>query len=290
MEKLQLEYFEMVAKTLNISKAAELLYISQSSLSQTIKRLEKEVGYPLFDRSGKHIRLNKNGTVFLSCVQRMKEIFDDSMVEMAENNHRLQREVTLFMGCASLFLPKLLVYLKKNTTDVSFHVTQWNYGAKDDSYADLQIIAVSRPLTGDNVSLLLEEDILLALPHGHPLMEKERILSSDLANEEFISLNPAWSLEESIMEIFSQKDFHPSVAIQVDNPTILRQLLCEGLGIAFIPDKTWGTSFAKGALELRPLADISMKRYIYLLWREGFLKQNVQECIPLIQKFFQTEF
>ena len=70
MEQLPLKYFEIVAKTLNISKAAEQLFISQSSLSQTIKRLETEVGYPLFDRNGKHITLNENGIIFLNCVRQ----------------------------------------------------------------------------------------------------------------------------------------------------------------------------------------------------------------------------
>ncbi len=65
MELLQLEYFKMIAKTQNISAAAKELHVVQPSLSQLLKRLEQEVGVPLFDRVGKHIQLNTYGQVFL---------------------------------------------------------------------------------------------------------------------------------------------------------------------------------------------------------------------------------
>ena len=58
MELLQLQYFQVIARTQNISAAAEQLHISQPSLSQILKRLEQEVGAPLFDRVGKRIVLN----------------------------------------------------------------------------------------------------------------------------------------------------------------------------------------------------------------------------------------
>lgn len=55
MELLQIKYFKAIAETENISKAAGQLYIAQPSLSQTLKRLEDELGTPLFDRTGKRI-------------------------------------------------------------------------------------------------------------------------------------------------------------------------------------------------------------------------------------------
>lgn len=287
MEQLQLKYFEIVAKTLNISKAAEQLFISQSSLSQTIKRLETEVGYPLFDRNGKHITLNENGIIFLNCVRQIREIYTNAIEEINERNSNHSRELNIHIGCASLFLPELMVYLKKNTHDILFRISQWNHDTCSNEDADLKIIASSEPINKVNASLLLKENILLALPGNHPLLNKHTITTEDLIHEEFISLNQDWSLEQTILQQCEQKNFHPEVSIRVDNPTILRQLLCEGLGIALIPEKTWGTSFAGGSLCLRKISDLSIKRYVYLIWKDGFLKENIKKCIPLIQEFFQ---
>ena len=68
---LRLNYFKVIAKTLNISSAAEQLSISQSSLSQSLHRLEAELGYPLFDRKGKRIILNSNGAILLKYVEKI---------------------------------------------------------------------------------------------------------------------------------------------------------------------------------------------------------------------------
>lgn len=69
MELLQIKYFKVIAETENISKAAEQLYIAQPSLSQTLKRLEDELGTPLFDRTGKRITLNCAGKTFSEILQ-----------------------------------------------------------------------------------------------------------------------------------------------------------------------------------------------------------------------------
>ncbi|MDF2587938.1 MAG: hypothetical protein K0S41_1779 [Anaerocolumna sp.] len=288
MDIQQLEYFEIVATTMNVTKAAEQLYISQSSLSQTIKRLEAEVGYPLFQRNGKHIILNENGFIFLNCVQKIKESLRSANDEMKERNQTVRRELRIFVGCASLYLPDLLVYLKGNTKDILFRIYQWNNIVQNSQDMDLKIIALSKPQDKVNSFLLLEEDILLALPKKHILNNKDTIQLSDLIKEEFISLNSSWSLENTITEQCKLKGVNLFVTIQADNPVILRELLRKNLGIAFIPEKTWGNSFVEGGLELRTITDFSMKRYVYLEWQEGYLRQNVTQCITLIKNFFNT--
>ena len=82
MNIFQLRYFVSVAQLENISKAADLLHLSQSSLSKSIAKLEAELGMPLFQRSGKHIVLNEQGRrfwEFSSMVLRELEFTIDDM-------------------------------------------------------------------------------------------------------------------------------------------------------------------------------------------------------------------
>lgn len=79
MELLQIKYFRIIAETENISKATQQLFIAQPSLSQTLKRLEDELGVPLFDRKGKKITLNKAGRIFLK--------YCDEITASIENAH-----------------------------------------------------------------------------------------------------------------------------------------------------------------------------------------------------------
>jgi len=56
--------------------------------------------------------------------------------------------------------------------------------------------------------------------------------------------------------------------------------------MAFVPEKTWGVDFAKGMLELCTITDFSIKRYVYMSWKTGYLAQNTKKCIALIKDFF----
>ena len=286
MEKLQLEYFLSVAQTLNISKSAELLHISQPSLSQTIKKLETEIGYPLFDRSGKHITLNHNGTIFFNCVKKMKQLYENALEEIAENHQIKNKKIAINVQCASYFLPQLMLYMEEALPDSTFQIFQQNHSGSGHREADLTITAVSRPLHDDCASLLLEENILLAIPKNHRLYQRQSISVSDLDSENFISLNPQWLLQKMIFEECRQKNFEPQTLIQVDNPDLLRRLIAEKLGLAFVPEKSWGKLFSDGEFDLRKVSDLTIKRYVYVMHNEGFMRENVQKCIQYIEKFF----
>ncbi len=287
MEKLQLDYFLSVAETLNISRSAEMLCISQPSLSQTIKKLEGEIGYPLFDRNGKHISLNRNGHIFLDCVRKMKQLYENALEEIAETNEVCNRNITINMRCASHFLPQLLLYLGERLQDAAFQISQQNHGGSENEEADLIIAAVSEPLNDKCASLLLEENIMLAVPKNHRLFRRKKISTADLQDENFISLNPSWSLEQMIQTACNKKSFVPNVLIRLDNPDLLRRLLVEKIGLAFVPEKTWGKAFSKGEFDLRPVSDLSIKRYVYVMWKEGFVRENVRQCIRCIEDFFR---
>ena len=79
MELLQIKYFRIIAETENISKATQQLFIAQPSLSQTLKRLEDELGVSLFDRKGQKITLNKADRIFLK--------YCDEITASIENAH-----------------------------------------------------------------------------------------------------------------------------------------------------------------------------------------------------------
>lgn len=70
MELLQLQYFLTVARLEHVTEAARSLHVTQSSLSKTIQRLEEDLGVPLFDRTGRKLRLNEFGSRFLHRAER----------------------------------------------------------------------------------------------------------------------------------------------------------------------------------------------------------------------------
>lgn len=287
MDSLQLKYFKIVAQTQNISHAAQMLYISQSSLSQTIRHLEKELGYSLFNRVGRHICLNTNGEIFLEFANKLDQSYSSMLTQLEEINEKYQHTVKLDIQCASLYLPQILSYLREELPGISFGVSQRNHDIQLNVDADIRLYSLSGLVEESNNALLLEENILLALPKEHPLVNKETICLEDLKEAEFVGLNDSWSLQKIVEEQCSARGIQLSTSIQVDNPDILRRLLCQNLGLSFVPEKTWGVDFANGMLELRTITDFSIKRYVYISWKAGYLPQNIKKCITLIKTFFQ---
>lgn len=284
MEWNQLQKFLVVAREENISRAAELLDTSQPSLSQTIKRLEEELGYELFEREGKRIRLNESGRIMMQTVMQMDELMNNTRLRLEELNGRHHPEVAIHIGTASTLLPQLLLYLRERNPQIHYQIHQWK-PEHAESEDDIQILAGEIGSYLEDEVLLIEE-IQLALPRSHALVGKEQIYLSDLLQEEFISLNERWELGREIMREAHKRLFSPKMTMFVDNPNMMRELLRAHLGIAFVPATSWH-DFAGEEIVIRPVEDFSLKRVIYLRTKaRKHLTKEQKECIGGIREFF----
>lgn len=108
MELYQLEQFKAAAELSHITKAAQMLSISQPALSKNIHALEKELGYPLFDHIGKNIRLNRNGEILLRHVREIFCSLDNARRELEEANTNKAPSISLCVKAASKLLPEIL--------------------------------------------------------------------------------------------------------------------------------------------------------------------------------------
>jgi len=93
MDLRQLEYFQMVAKTKNITRAAEQLHVSQSTITLSIQKLEDELSVLLFDRSQKQLSLTTEGHVFVQKVSDALNLLQDGIAEV--NDYRQLKKAPL---------------------------------------------------------------------------------------------------------------------------------------------------------------------------------------------------
>lgn len=291
MEWNQLQKFMVVAKEEHFSRAAELLNMTQPSLSQTIKRLEEELGYPLFWRNGKKISLNESGRIFLQTVKQMNELMQNTRIQLEELNGKSHSNVSIHFTAASKLLPELLLYLKKRNPETQYHIRQWQ-AEKEANEDDIQILSSALENTDrkpEEQDVLMTEKILLALPENHALLKKDKIVLSDLVQEEFASLNEYWQLGREIKEAMERVSFVPKATMIVDNPNMMRELLKARLGIAFVPSVSWD-AFAGDEIVLRPVEGINLSRYIYLRTKpRKYLTREQKECIQGIKEFFASK-
>ena len=95
MDFRKVESFKLVAELQSITKAADVLHVSQPALSRTIHQIEKEVGAPLFDRVGRTIVLNENGIIFLRYANKAISAIDSARNEIAANQLASKTSLTL---------------------------------------------------------------------------------------------------------------------------------------------------------------------------------------------------
>lgn len=285
MELQQLEYFRIIAKNQNISASAKQLFIAQPSLSQTLKRLENEVGMPLFDRVGKQIVLNKAGEIFLKHVNAVFQSLDNAKRELQTYKEDTLKNVCICVQSTSLLIPEIISEIQ--TAYPKMHLQLLQHADMELMPYDLKIFSDYTHISESSETILMEEPLGVVIPKKHRLAKKDNLTISDLANESFISLSTGHNLYNIISHYCKECDFTPTISTYVDSPNIMRDLLKINLGIAFIPKYTW-EHFYSDSLVFKHVSDLPMKRYILLSWDESrYMTPSVEHCKQIIINYFK---
>lgn len=286
MELLQLQYFRELARNGHLSRTAESLHIAQPSLSQILKRLECEIGVPLFDRVGNRIVLNESGRIFLMYTDEVFAALDRAAMELEDAGSRRKKTVALYICSASMFLPELVRQIQQKDPQIRLQIFCKSPGGMSE-YPGLCI--TSSPVCPDETTcskLLLKERIKAALPAGHPLAARDHLLWEDLEGESFLSLDDESDLTLAVRHFCGIKGIEPNITTYVDTPSVMRELLRLNLGIAFIPEYTW-EGFAPDTVVLRSVEDLPMERYLMLSWDEKSCQTPAwNTCKDIITEFF----
>lgn len=288
MELLQLQYFCELARTGHLSRTAEKLHIAQPSLSQTLKRLESELGVSLFDRVGNRIVLNNSGRIFLSHVEEIFATLNRAKVELESSLGRKKQTVSLYICSASMFLPEIIRRIQYAAPDIRLQIFHRPADGQSE-YPGLYL--TSSPVCPEEdpcSEILLKEQIKAALPAGHPLAEKFQLKWTDLKDEPFLSLDSESDLTTAVLYYCRLKGISPNVTTYADSPAVMRELLRLKLGTAFVPECTW-RGFAPDTVVLRNVEDLPMERYLLLSWKSNVYPTPAWElCKDIITEYFAT--
>ncbi|WP_055072071.1 LysR family transcriptional regulator [Clostridium massiliamazoniense] len=227
MELLQLKYFQAVAKHENITKAAKELHISQPSLSITIKRLEDELGVPLFRRIGKNIELNQFGKVYLKHVDSILINLDNAKAEVLELYGIRNTQISL-SSTATLFLTGLLKEFLISYPNIK--MVQSIHNREDILNAlklgNIDFAITSPPIQDLNVETinLMDEEIVVVVNKDHPLAQKKFIYLNELRNENFMELTENYSFRDTTNALYKAAGFIPNIVFEGDT-SILSELI-----------------------------------------------------------------
>ena len=242
-------YFLTIVKEGNLNRAAEVLYVSQPSLTKYIQRLERQLGAPLFDRTVSPMRLNDAGSLYYRYLMEQTAQEEEMLSQIAEINH--MERGTLRLGipsyCGQCYLPWVLKEFTARYPSVTLELVEGRGERIERAVADQQIDLGIVHLPVSNSTLryqaLFSERVLLAVPrkNGSSTPEvdgKVNILEgsiSDFANYSFIMPHPEQKLGQIVTDLFCRANFTPKVLFTSQNVATMLSMTALGLGAGFIP-------------------------------------------------------
>ena len=248
MEVHQLAYFESVSRHLHFTRAAEELNVAQPSVSQQIRKLEDELGTPLFHRMKRNVALTEAGTLFLRHTRAILQQLEEARVEVQELSGL--RRGSLAVGAppsvGTHLLPKALAAFSRKHPGIS--LTFREAGSRtlvkllEDGELDLAVVIqpIRHPVL--ETMPLLEEELLLAVPRSHRLATRTgRVKLGELATEPFVLLREgAYDIRDQTLAACRKVGFEPNVALDGGEMDSVLRFVAEGLGIAILPEMVLG--------------------------------------------------
>ena len=272
MELLQLRYFLEVARSQHITQSAEKLHIAQPSLSQSIKRLENELGVKLFAARGRNIELTEQGRFFrdrLTPILHHLDILTDQIREMSDPE---QTTIRLHVTAASLIVSEAIIEYRRTHEKVNF---QFLLG-EDASLFDVSIEGWLAGLPSREDCFSLNEKIYLAVPNAPRFAELTQVQLRAFRDANFISLVSGKQFRQTCDRFCAEAGFQPHIAFESDSPDTVRNMISAHMGVGFWPAFTWGRLRGDG-MRLLEITDPLCRRSIVIRLQRNRIDSGVVE-------------
>lgn len=237
-----LYYFKILGETEHFGKAAQLLHIEQPSLSQSIKRLEKDLGVQLFEKRGRNVFLTESGRVFHNKIRQAINLIDSAAVELqpkdpletivisSVHSHprsEFSKYVTEFLNQPSH--QNIRISIHERHTPESFEALKNNL---------CSLIVCSRKSVQDDFEYIpvFKQKVILIVPENHPLAAFDQLDIQSALPYKFIypaRITGMWTIFE---RMFAEAGELPPVAMEAESVTFTASLVANNFGIALSPD------------------------------------------------------
>jgi DNA-binding transcriptional LysR family regulator len=273
----QIQYFIAVAEQGSITRAAQNLSISQSSVTEALKELETDLGVELFDRHPRGLTITHNGHQFLRHATKILSSVSDARTSFSGNKNELSGKLNI--GVTSLVagyvLSDLLARYRRACPGVEVSAIEDNGGYLEHLLVGGELDVAVMVISNLRDRMALQAEILetspyrLWLPMGHPLVSADIISIADIAREPLIMLTVD-EIEENTGKLLSALGARPHVAFRTRSVEAVRSLVATGAGVALLPDLVYRPWSLEGdRIESRDVSGALPVVQVGMVWRKG---------------------
>ncbi len=306
-----MEYVYAVYKAKSFSKAAKELFISQPSLSASIKRIEKKIGYPIFDRSTKPLRLTEYGESYIKAVEQMIQVKNEFSNYI--NDLGALKSGSLTIGGTSLFasfvLPEFLAEFGKRFPMIKVDLIEETTATLEEMVRNGEVdLVLDNCLLDEEIfewKPLREEHLLLAVPESFPIneqLEEYQIKSSTIGAGEYL-MDTTKEIDLKVFcgqpfilqkkendtrlrtnQICQRQRFSPKVLLEVDQQLTAYNIANSGMGISFVSDTLAQKVSRHSEMVYYRLHKESSTREVHFYWKKGrYLSRAMEEFLKIVK-------
>ncbi len=272
MEMSQLRTFRVVAETLNFTRAAERLNMTQSAVSHQIKALEGHLGEPLFIRAKRGVKLSQAGKAALEHAVR---ILDEAEALRERVSGRKQRATGRVRAAAAtqafvhLFAPLFESFMREHAgIELSFRTTVSTEqtvadilnGAADVGFASLPVYSPALQTTK-----LFEDELALVVGHAHRLAVKRRVKVEEIEGERLILFERGASIRRATDSFFDSVGIRPEMALESNDTYFIKLMVEHGWGVSLLPVWAVREEVSAGKLAQLKIAGHRLRRSIDMI-------------------------
>ncbi len=283
----QMRHFLALAEHAHFGHAAEACYVTQSTLSASLKEMETILGVELVERTKRRVMITPLGA---EVVQRVRQILLD-VDDLCEFIQSREQPLTGPLRLGSIptigpyLLPRVLPHLRTAYPDLQLYLREETSAdliqSLDKGQIDLALLAFPYDYATESRFDVGSDSFWIALPARHPLRHKERIHVNDLAGETILRLEDGHCLRDQT-ESFCALTANPATQIEASSLFTLVQMTANGLGLAIVPKMAVDAGLLKGTrLQTRPLEGKNTTRQIALIWRRSSPREEEYRMLGL---------
>lgn len=292
MDLLQLEHLLAIVEERTFTRAAERVCRTQPAVSQSIKKLEEELGAPLFARDVHEVSLTEAGRVIADYARRMVRLRDEALRQVTEL--KALKAGTLAIAAhesaAVYLLPgPLRAYLQKYP-DIKVGIYRSRLNEIPRQVMDREVdvgFVKDEPAFHELqwVDVHSDEMLCVASPR-HPLANGAEVRIRDLAAEQFVLHHLCSTTADAITRLFEQHGTRCRIVAELWSFENIKSFVQEEVGLAIVPGVTVRRELRDGTLARIPLRELAIPRRTLMIYRDpGYVSDSARELIKIVRAF-----
>ena len=297
MDVKYLNYILAIANRHNMTKAAEDLFVSQSSLSQYLSRLEQELGTPLFIRSKGELSLTSAGVLYVEAAQKVVKLQKELYQNIAALSQKGRIRVGVTSNWGLRMLTEIIPLFREQYPGITIEITETRLPAfkkaLTEDTLDVGLASdVSTVPYGSLVQVLREEEVFLAIsmfhayalthPSGTPITAEE--VKANFAGDSLLLSKKGASLRMIGDQFFDSCGFEPVAVCETNNISATRSMVAQNAGVAFISESC---SVNRNHIAYYPLSPAMKRLNLVVRQKDWVLNEPEQAFMDQILNYFK---